>query len=194
MDEIIKAVKRRKVYKMRNRELKILCYADDSILIAECEDDLQRLVHKFNIVAKKLNFIAKNKNTGITLSSYGDAESEVGKQIQKANRAAGCLNNTIWRNKHIRTETETIIYKVVIRPIMTCTAETRTDTSKTQRMLEAAEMRILRRITGNTLRDRKNNHITRMTDDRVVKIARDKSPAGRRSFGRPRRRWSDNIT
>ncbi|XP_056642629.1 uncharacterized protein LOC130449021 [Diorhabda sublineata] len=114
---------------------------------------------------------------------------------------------------------KTRIYKVVIRPIMTYTAETRPDTSKTQRMLETAEMRILRRITGNTLRNRVisdyirttcnveainewlltrrkelNNYISRMTDSRVVKIVRDKSPAGRRSVGRHQKRWSDNIT
>ncbi|XP_057657794.1 uncharacterized protein LOC130894813 [Diorhabda carinulata] len=168
---------------MGNREIKILCYADDAILIAESEDNLQRLIHKFNIVSKKLNMVITYQKTktlviskepirckieidgtsieqimetnylGITLSRCGDVESEVKKkQVQKANRAVGCLNNAIWRNKHIRTETKTRIYKVVMRSIMTDKAEMRPDTSKIQRMLETAEMRLLRRITGNTLR------------------------------------------
>jgi hypothetical protein len=39
-----------------------------------------------------------------------------------------------------------------------------------------------------------NNHIERMTDNRVVKLARDNNlPDGRRPTGRPRRRWCDDI-
>lgn len=33
----------------------ILCYADDAVLIADNEDDLQKLLHKFNVTAKKYN-------------------------------------------------------------------------------------------------------------------------------------------
>jgi hypothetical protein len=33
-----------------------------------------------------------------------------------------------------------------------------------------------------------NNHIERMTDNTLVKIARDKSPNGRRPTGTPRKR------
>jgi hypothetical protein len=32
-----------------------------------------------------------------------------------------------------------------------------------------------------------DNHIERITDNRVIKIAKDKSPDGRRSSGRPRK-------
>ena len=32
-----------------------------------------------------------------------------------------------------------------------------------------------------------------MTEERIVKIARDKSPTGRRRAGRSRKRWSDNL-
>jgi hypothetical protein len=38
-----------------------------------------------------------------------------------------------------------------------------------------------------------NSHIERMTGNRVVKIARDKLPNGRKSTGRPRKRWCDDI-
>ncbi|XP_044745133.1 uncharacterized protein LOC123306997 [Coccinella septempunctata] len=107
----------------------------------------------------------------------------------------------------------------IIRPIMTHTAESKPDTSRTRQLLETTEMRVLRRITGKTLRDRErsenirreckteninewvrgrkvewNRHIGRMTEDRLVRIARDKSPSGRRSVGRPRKRWSDAST
>ena len=102
---------------------------------------------------------------------------------------------------------------------MTYTAETRPDTTKTKRILETCEMKVLRKIAGKTLLDRErsdnikrtskveninewilgrkhewNAHISRMDQERIVRIARDKSPAGRRSMGRPRKRWSDNLT
>ena len=79
-------------------------------------------------------------------------------------------------------------------------------------------MKITRRIAGRILMDRArsnnirqtcgidkindcvlermkkwNEHIDRMTEERIVKITRDKSPAGRRSTGRPRKRWTDNL-
>ena len=38
-----------------------------------------------------------------------------------------------------------------------------------------------------------NEHIDRMTEERIVKITRDKLPAGHRSTGRPRKRWRDNL-
>ncbi|CAG9835898.1 unnamed protein product [Diabrotica balteata] len=248
MDEILNTINKERGYKMENKEIRILCYADDAALIASNEDDLQRLTHRFNTRAKDFNMVISTQKTktiviskesirckleidgvsieqvmetnylGITLSSYGDVEKEVKNQVQKANKIAGCLNNTIWRNPHINTDVKSRIYKATIRPIMTYTSETRPDTSKTQQLLETAEMRLLRRITGNTLRDRMrseeirrkcnipeinkwtlnrkkewNEHINRMEETRLVRIARDNSPKGRRSIGRPRKRWSDNL-
>ena len=118
------------------------------------------------------------------------------------------INDLIWRNQHF--EQKPII--------MTYTAETRPDTSKTKKLLETTEMKILRRISGKTLMDRKmnknmkqmcktksindwvlkrkqewNQRKNRMGEDRLVRIARDKSPNGRQSTGRPRKRWSNNL-
>lgn len=83
---------------------------------------------------------------------------------------------------------------------MTYTTETRHDTTKTKQLLETTEMRILGRISGNSLFDRNksenisrachvkningwitkrdqecNDHINRMSEDRLVRIARDNS-------------------
>ena len=119
---------------------------------------------------------------------------------------------------HFFSEAKARIYKTAIRPILTYAAETRPETSKTKRILETAEMKIARRIAGKTLMDRIrsdnirqtcgidkindwildrkkkwNEHIDRMTEERIVKITRDKLPAGHRSIGRPRKRWRDNL-
>ncbi|CAG9827423.1 unnamed protein product, partial [Diabrotica balteata] len=90
------------------------------------------------------------KYLGITLSSYGKLKTEVEDQVNRANRAADCLNKTIWRNKNIGKETKGRIYKTVIRPIMTYAAETRPDTERTKRMLETAEMKTLESRDKNT--------------------------------------------
>lgn len=58
MNEIIEEVKELHIgYEMANRSLGILCYADDATLMAESEDDLQRLLFKFERAAEKYNMI-----------------------------------------------------------------------------------------------------------------------------------------
>ncbi|XP_065170188.1 uncharacterized protein [Atheta coriaria] len=232
MEEIIARVRRCKGYQMGGKELKVVCYADDAVLISDSEDNLQRMIHQFNIASKALNMEIATEKTkcmviaphpircklevdgqivqqvsefrylGINISSSGGVEKEVAEQVEKGLRIAGCLRNTIWDNKHLRTETKVSIYKAVVRPIFTYSAETRAETTTTQRLLTTAEMRTLRNIDGKTLLDRIKNedirracnnieditqwckrrkiewneHIERMDETRIVRIARDKSP------------------
>ena len=83
---------------------------------------------------------------GIQITSYQDLVMEVKHQAAKALRISGCLNDTIWNNKHIRKEAKVPIYKSVVRPILTYAAQTRPETAKTTQTLESAEMRTLTRI------------------------------------------------
>lgn len=41
MDEIIKKIKEKKGYVIGDTETQIMCYADDAIIMAKSEDDLQ---------------------------------------------------------------------------------------------------------------------------------------------------------
>ena len=152
--------------------------------------------------------ISRNINLGIS-----DVGAEVREQTQKTTRIVGCLNDTIWRNRNIGTETKSRIYKAVIRPIMTYTAETGPNTSKIKQLLETTKMRVLRtlfdRERSENVRERCkveninswvlnrkvqwNKHLNRMDDRRIVRITRDKSLLGRRNVGSPRKRWSDNL-
>ena len=94
---------------------------------------------------------------GIQITSYQDLEMEVKHQTAKAIRISGCLNDTIWNNKHLRKEAKVRIYKSVARPFLTYAAETRPETAKTTQILEAAEMRKLRRISNLTMFDREKS-------------------------------------
>ena len=84
-------------------------------------------------------------------------------------------------------------------------------------MLEANEMKVLKRIVGKTqidkirskqirepcgietiiewveIRRQWDGYETRMDAERLVKISKDNIRSGRRSPGRPKRRWSDLI-
>ena len=80
-------------------------------------------------------------------------------------------------------------------------------------MLEANELKVLRKMVGNTKiqirescgaqpiewverrRRRRGEwdlHVTRMDAETLVKISRHNIPVGRRTPGRPKRRWSDS--
>ncbi|GJQ84851.1 hypothetical protein Trydic_g472 [Trypoxylus dichotomus] len=54
---------------MGNTYFNVVCYADDVVLIAESEDNLQRLFHFFNQSAKQLNMISNtDKTKGLVIS------------------------------------------------------------------------------------------------------------------------------
>ena len=42
---------------MGTKELKIICFANNAVIISEDKDNLQRLPHKFEAVAKELNMV-----------------------------------------------------------------------------------------------------------------------------------------
>ena len=106
---------------------------------------------KLEVDGKIIQQVMKFKYLGISISGFGDVETEVRKQTQKATRIARCLNDTKWRNRNIGTETKSRIY----------TAETRPDTSKTKQLLEITKMGVLRRIRGKTLFDRERSENVR---------------------------------
>ena len=77
---------------------------------------------------------------------------EVSHQAIKASKISGCLDDTVWSNKFLSIEPKVHIYKSAVKPILTYTAETRTDTAKTSKLLEVTEMNTLR-IVNKTKMD-----------------------------------------
>ena len=234
-------------YRMGNNYIKIVCYAADAVLIADSDDGLQWLLQAFKKEAEKINMeisIPKTKSIvvareprrcklvvnneiieqisefiylGVKISAHENLLNSLRNQIYRSLRIAGALRTTIWQNRYMSTQSKIRIYKTCVRPIMTYAAETRADTAETKRMLRTNEMKVLRTITGNTLRDQRrsqdirneceiddvvrwtrarrrywNEHVTRMGAERLAKIARNGKPATKRPPGRPPKRWKDS--
>lgn len=248
MDKIIEEVAAMGLgYRMGRNKISIICYADDAVIIAETENDLQRQLHKLYLAAAKLNMnisvekskcmtltreprrcklvvqdqaieqVAKFKYVGMDISDHHNPVNDLRSQINKATAIAGCLRQVVWANKYMRIDSKVKIYKTCVRPIMTYGIEVREETTKTKSMLRVAEMKILRSILGKTRRDRVRNdvirdkcqvkdvvrwgrqrkrewheHVERMTEDRLPRIAFQSRPAGDRPPGRPPKRWKDS--
>lgn len=248
MDEIINKVKETgKGYRLGDKEIKIIRYADDAVIVSEDEDNLRRLLYKFQKTAEEFNMQISVKKTksltiskeprrcklaiykqsieqvmsfkylGANITSTRNIKEEAKAQTTKASLISGFLRDIIWRNKHMSTRSKVRIYKTCVRPIMTYAIETRAENTTTKRLLRSTEMRTLRSITGYTLLDHKRSeeireicevqdivrwsrnrrrgwrdHVSRMPNDRLVKIAREKRPNTPRPPGRPPKRWYDS--
>ena len=64
----------------------------------------------------------------VNITSSGNLVKEIKIQAQKPARVAGCLNDLALRNKYVKKETISKIYKATLRPIITYTLETRAET------------------------------------------------------------------
>jgi hypothetical protein len=196
MDKIIEDIKALQLgYTMGNNHIGILCYADDAVLLADSESDLQKLLQQFHTSSQLFNMkisinktksmvtsrqpvqcnlvidndtieqVTRFKYLGVEVSSCSDLYEEVKSQANKASAVAGCLKATVWRNKDMLKESKVKIYKTCIRPILTYGIESRADTVRTKSLLRTTEMKTLRPIAGTTLRDRVRNSDIRRTCD-----------------------------
>ncbi|XP_045462511.1 uncharacterized protein LOC123672460 [Harmonia axyridis] len=156
---------------------------------------------------------------GSNITSTRNLKEEVNSQITKASLISGYLRDIIWRNKYMSLSSKVRIYKTCVRPIMTYGIETRAENAETKRQLRTTEMRVLRHIAGYSLLDHKRNeeirdicgiqdvvrwarirrrnwrdHVDRMPDNRLPKIAKTKRPNTARLPGRPPKRWYESWT
>ncbi|KAI4472449.1 hypothetical protein M0802_016812 [Mischocyttarus mexicanus] len=108
---------------------------------------------------------------GVEITSHPDLYKETINQVRKPAVVSEALKNIIWRNKYLRKETKTRIYKTYVRPILTYAIETRADTKRTKQALRTAEMNILRPIVGKTRKDRiRNVNVSKMGTSQKKKL------------------------
>jgi hypothetical protein len=128
----------------------------------------------------------------------------------------GTIRRTIFRK--VRTETILKLYNTLVLPTFLYGSENWTLTALQRRRIEAAEMQLLRPLAGYTLYDYKTNdsvhrelqtecildkiyeyrrnwflHLQKMPQNRISLKSYHYRPQGRRTIGRPKKRWREQF-
>jgi len=128
----------------------------------------------------------------------------------------GTIKRTIFRK--VRTETIFKLYNTLVSPTFLYGSENWTLTASQRRRTEAAEMKLLRPLAGYTFYDYKTNdsirrelqtdcildtideyrrnwllHLQRMPQNRIPLKSYLYSPQGKRTVGRPKKRWREQL-
>ena len=68
MDKMIKNLPKELGYRMGNDSIHIICYADDAVLIADSEENLQTLLSRFDQMPERHMEISLSKTMSLTFS------------------------------------------------------------------------------------------------------------------------------
>jgi hypothetical protein len=137
-------------------------------------------------------------------------------KLAKSLQLIGTIKRTIFRK--LRAETILKIYSTLVLPTFLYGSENWNLTASQRRRIEAAEMKLLRPLAGYTLHDHKTNdsirrepqtksildkideyrwnwllHLQRMPQNRISLKSYHYKPQGRRTIGRPKKRWREQL-
>ncbi|XP_014614642.1 PREDICTED: uncharacterized protein LOC106792660 [Polistes canadensis] len=101
------------------------------------------------------NQVMQFKYRGRKITSNRNLKEKVEDQTTRASLNCRYLKDIIWRKKHMSIKSKTRIYKNCIRPIKTCAANTSAVSTIIERFLRTTEVKTLRAITENSLKDRR---------------------------------------
>jgi len=127
-----------------------------------------------------------------------------------------CSKRTIFRK--VRTETVLKLYNTLVLPTFLYGSGNWILTASQRRRTEAAEMKLLRPLAGHTFNDHKTNdsirrelqtecilckideyrrswllHLQRMPHNRIPLKSYQYNPQGKRTIGRPKKRWREQL-
>ena len=161
------------------------------------------------------------KYLGTMINKMNNRSVEVNARLTMANRAYYGLQNHL-KSRIISRNTKTLLYKTLIRPVLTYGAETWVLSKQDEHRLSIFERKILRKIYGPVMdrgswRIRTNQelyqlcgendivkfcklsrlrwagHVIRQDDDDLSRRVLLSEPGGKRPRGRPRLRWEDGV-
>lgn len=157
------------------------------------------------------------KYLGVMFSEENNSKFEIDHRITNFNNNLRMLYPLL-KDRHIPRRVKLLIYSSILRPILIYGHESWALTTKTKSQIEAAKIRVLHIIKGETRLDRLRNdnirrelgienildlvecgqlrwygHVNRMQEDRYPRQYMEWIPDGKRPVGRPRARWIDNI-
>ena len=165
----------------------------------------------------KLKEVDSFKYLGVNFNNTAIMEKELDARLAKYSKNVGLLYPLL-KERDIPIKVKVTIYKTVLRPILTYGCEAWVLIKRLKSKIQAAEMRVLRLIYGVTLREKIRSevireklkvesvldfiersqlrwygHVKRMDATRYPRKYLDWKPTGKRSRGRPRNRWIQNI-
>jgi len=151
----------------------------------------------------------------ISYQFSNDVEFKLAKFLQFL-QLIGTIKRTIF--KKVRMETILKIYNALLSPTFLYGSENWTLTALQRQRNEAAEMKLLRSLAGYTFYDHKTNdyihrellitgivdkideyrqnwlsHLQRMPPNRIPLKSYHYRPQGRRTIGRPKKRWCEQL-
>lgn len=173
--------------KMRNVEISECIFADDIVLLATSERNLQHNLNiwmgvleakgmRINIDKTKTVLISNEekemnismemtavgqvddiKYLGAVIDRTGKYEEEINNRINKATKLYHSIKRGFINKKEISTKTKMTVYKTIYLPTLLSGNETWVLTEKLEKRLQVAEMKYLRRAANVTIMDKIRN-------------------------------------
>lgn len=201
--------------------LKELLFADDLVILAESEEELQGKWLRWQEGMERKGLKVNTGKTEVMVSSKAGTRAKIEdrrgvklKQVDKfkylgvtlseeggAEQAVRARITAAWNkwrecsgviyDKKIPRKLKVKIYTTVIRPVLLYGAEVWITRKKEEKLMEVTEMRMLRRIKGVSLRDKQRSDDIR-NELGVCNITKKIKEARLRWFGHVERREEDN--
>lgn len=184
------------------------------VMVVGRDDEREMEVH---IGEERLKNVDQFVYLGGVFTSKGGCIQEVEARMEKYGRTVRALY-PIMKDRVMDIRVKKIIFDSILVPTLTYGSETWSITTREEKRIEAAEMRVLRMIVGKTRRDRVRNewvrerigvvpvinrmdsarlrwwgHVERMSEERVARRRWRWRVDGVRPRGRPRVRWADCV-
>jgi len=187
MDRIVNRSRGRERVTIGDVDVARLLFADDLVILASSEDDLQRALDRFaaecelaemrvstsktevmvlsrrplsctlHVSGVPLRQVKEFKYLGVLFTTDGMQDSELDRRINQASCILRELWTTVVGNSRLRLEAKVAVFKSLYRATLCYGHESWTMTERTRQRVQAAEMRFLRRILGVTRMDQINN-------------------------------------
>ena len=190
MDKIIKQANLQGNVEVGEVIMKILAYADDLVLMADSEGELQEGVVRLNAACEefgmkisvgktKVMHVGKSRRDvvcslngeqleqvsefmylGSIFPEDGKLVKEFEERRRKGNAVASQLRSHVFNRKELSSDTKLTIHRSMYRPTVLYGSESWVDRRYLVHDLEVSDMRVLRSIAGVNRREQWENHIT----------------------------------
>ncbi|TWW62708.1 hypothetical protein D4764_04G0013550 [Takifugu flavidus] len=197
------------------RKILSLLFADDVVLLAPSNRDLQQMLGRFATECEAAGMrISTSKSESMVLARKKDGTGD-----RQADRSGISSDRSVVVKKELSRKAKLSIYQSIYVPVLTYGHQRWVMTERTRSWIQAAEMSFLCRVAGLSLRNRVRSldireglgvellllyiersqlgwlgHLARMPSGCLPLEVFRTCPTGRRPRGRPRSRWRDYIS